>query len=280
MRAIMLRKAGVKDMKYKMLAIDIDDTLINDEKQILPGTKQALAEAIAKGVTVTLATGRMYASAKQLAAQLGLNVPLITYQGSLVKNLFDEKVLYERTVPLEAARYIYDYCERNGLHLQAYHDDILYVKEDNHKARDYAALSKIPYTVYPNFEELIGKPSTKLLMIDDPARLDEVAAELRAALNGQVHITKSKPHFLEVVHSEGTKGHALDYLAGMFGYDLSEVIAIGDSWNDREMLEVAGLGVAMGNAVDSLKEIADYVTFSNNDEGVKHVVEKFVLQTV
>jgi Cof subfamily protein (haloacid dehalogenase superfamily) len=265
---------------YKMLAIDIDDTLINDEKEITEGTKQALAQALAHGVTVTLATGRMYASAKQLADQLELNVPLITYQGSLVKNSQDGEILYERSVPTEAAHYIFDYCERNGLHLQTYFDDILYVKESNEKSDAYAALSKIPYTVYPDFRELADKPSSKLLMIDEPGRLDEVAAELRNEIGHLVHITKSKPHFLEIVHREGTKGDAIRYLADRFGYDLSQVIAIGDSWNDHEMIEAAGLGVAMANAVDSLKEIADYVTLSNNEDGVKHVVDKFILQTV
>jgi Cof subfamily protein (haloacid dehalogenase superfamily) len=264
---------------YKMLAIDIDDTLINDNKEITQGTKHALEQALAQGVTVTLATGRMYASAKQMAAQLGLNVPLITYQGSLVKNSVDGATLYERNVPSEAAHHIFDYCERNGLHLQTYLDDILYVQVDNEKSRNYASLSKIPFTVYPKFRELADKPSTKLLIIDDPGRLDEVAVELRDQIGHLVHITKSKPHFLEIVNREGTKGHAIRFLAERFGYDMSQVIAIGDSWNDHEMLEAAGFGVAMGNAVESLKEIADYVTLTNNEDGVKHVVEKFVLQS-
>lgn len=273
------KRSETREM-YTMLAIDIDDTLITDEKEITEGTKQALAAAVAQGVKVTLATGRMYASAKQLADQLGLNVPIITYQGALVKNAIDGRVLYERTVPEDAAKQIFDYCEANGLHLQTYLDDVLYVKEDNDKARAYAQLSNIPYTVHPDFRELASKPSTKLLLIDDPARLDEVALELRSLLGAAVHITKSKPHFLEIMHPEGTKGHALTYLAEHFGLELSGAIAIGDSWNDREMLEVAGLGVAMGNAVESLKDIADYVTYGNNEEGVKHVVEKYILQTV
>ncbi|MBP1157227.1 MULTISPECIES: Cof-type HAD-IIB family hydrolase [unclassified Paenibacillus] len=265
---------------YKMLAIDIDDTLINDEKQITEGTRQALAAAMSQGVIVTLATGRMYASAKQLAGQLALNVPLITYQGSLVKNAIDGQVLYKRTVPVDAARTIFEFCGSHGLHLQTYVDDVLYVKENNEKAEAYAALSNIPYSVYPDFEKLISMPSTKLLIIDDPEVLDRVALQLRELLGGKVHITKSKPHFLEIVHAEGTKGHALSHVAEHFGLELSQIIAIGDSWNDREMLEAAGLGVAMGNAVDALKEIADYVTLSNNDDGIKHVVEKFILQTV
>ena len=90
-------------------------------------------------------------------------------------------------------------------------------------------------------------------------------------------MTKSKANFLEFMNPEGTKGHALEHLAAHYGYQMSEVIAIGDSWNDREMLQKAGLGVAMENAVPALKEIADFITLSNNEEGVKHVVEQFVL---
>ncbi|WP_281889740.1 Cof-type HAD-IIB family hydrolase [Paenibacillus sp. YYML68] len=265
---------------YKMIAIDIDDTLINDEKQVTAGTKQALAAAMEQGVVVTLATGRMYASAQAIAAQLGLNVPLITYQGSLVKNALDGRVLYERSVPSEAAKAIFDYCEREGLHLQTYLNDELYVKEANERAEDYAALSRIPFKVYPSFSELADQSATKLLMIDEPDKLDRVAVELRELVGSAVHITKSKPHFLEVVHAEATKGHALTHLADHFGFSVDQVIAIGDSWNDREMLETAGLGVAMANAVSSLKEIANYITLSNNEDGVKHVIDKFILQTV
>ncbi|SDE36870.1 hypothetical protein SAMN02799630_05270 [Paenibacillus sp. UNCCL117] len=265
---------------YKMLAIDIDDTLINDEKQVTEGTRLALEAALERDVVVTLATGRMYASARNLAAQLGLNVPLITYQGSLVKNSLDGTVLYERYVPLTAARAIFAYCATHKLHLQTYIDDQLYVQESNEKAEAYAALSGIPYLVRPDFATLAETPSLKLLLIDDPDKLDRVAAELRGMLGTEVHITKSKPHFLEIMHVEGTKGHALAHLAQHFGFKLDQVIAVGDSWNDHELLETAGLGVAMANAVDSLKAIADYVTLSNNEDGVKHVVDKFILQTI
>ncbi|MNG03780.1 putative phosphatase [compost metagenome] len=96
-------------------------------------------------------------------------------------------------------------------------------------------------------------------------------------LGDKLHITKSKPHYLEFMHKEGTKGHAITFLAEHIGCSLDEVIALGDAWNDREMLEVAGLGVAMENALPELKALANYVTKSNNDDGVRHVLEKFVL---
>lgn len=116
-----------------------------------------------------------------------------------------------------------------------------------------------------------------MLIIDEPEVLDELIPELRVLLGNEVHITKSKPHFLEIMHHEGTKGHALTFLANHFGCELSETIAIGDSWNDHEMLECAGLGIAMENAIPDLKKLADYITRSNNEDGVKHAIDKFVL---
>lgn len=264
---------------YKLIAIDVDDTLLNDELIVTEGTKRAMEEAIAKGVTVTLATGRMYASARQIAEQIQLNVPIITYQGSLVKTLLDGKVLYERSVPTDAAKELYAFTEKHGLHLQLYVDDQLFVKEANDKALMYSRLSKIPYTVAPDFEELLEQPNTKMLIIDEPDYLDEIAEQLKALIGDRVHITKSKAHYLEFMHKEGTKGHALRFMAEHLGCTMDQTIAIGDAWNDHEMIEAAGLGVAMANAIPALKEVANYVTLSNNDEGVRHVFEKFVLNS-
>ncbi|WP_310550890.1 Cof-type HAD-IIB family hydrolase [Paenibacillus glufosinatiresistens] len=262
---------------YKLIAIDIDDTLINDEKEVTPATQAALEAAVNASVVVTLATGRAYASAQAVARQTGLNVPIITYQGALVKNLMDEKVLYERYVPQEAVHRLFEYCIEHDLHLQTYIDDKLYSREENQKLIDYAALNRTKYYIEPDWHKLVDHQTPKLLIIDDPAFLDELAPKLRELLGDNVHITKSKPNFLEIMHREGTKGLALEFLADYFGCDVSETIAVGDSWNDHEMLETAGLGVAMGNAIPALKEIADYITLSNNEDGVKAVIDKFIL---
>ncbi|MDG0791643.1 Cof-type HAD-IIB family hydrolase [Cohnella ginsengisoli] len=262
---------------YRLIAIDLDDTLLNDQLEVTEGTKNALAQAMSQGVHVTLATGRMFASAKQTAAQVGLNVPLITYQGSLVRNLLDERTLYERSVDLEAVRKLYGFTRARKLHLQTYIDDKLYSFDDGDRLAAYAKQSNIPYIVEPELDALPAGHHTKLIIIDEPALLDEIAPELHALLGPGVHITKSKPHYLEFTHGEGTKGHALRFLAEHYGLTMDQTIAIGDSWNDREMIEAAGLGVAMANAVPALREIADYVTASNNEDGVKQVVEKFIL---
>lgn len=261
---------------YKLIAIDIDDTLLNDDIIVTEGTKQSLALAIDAGVTVTLATGRMYSSARKIADQIQLNVPIITYQGALVKTLLDEQVLYERCVPVDAARKLLQYAKEHNLHLQLYVDDILYGTEDNARIQTYSQLVNIPYEIEPDFSKLIDKPNHKMLIIDEPEVLDHHIVILQDLLGDQLHITKSKAHYLEFMHKEGTKGHALKYLAQHIGATMDETIAIGDAWNDREMILAAGLGVAMGNAVPMLKEIADYITLSNNEDGVSHVIDKFV----
>ena len=265
---------------YKLVAIDLDDTLLNDDRQITEATKQALAAAVEHGAVITLATGRMYASAKAVARELELNVPLITYQGALVKNALDGKVLYERSVPEHVALQILEYCLAHGLHLQGYVEDQLYVREDNEKTLAYTQLSKIPYIVEPDFTKIIRKPQAKMLIIDEPQKLDKVADEFKSMFGDSAHITKSKPNFLEIMHPEGTKGSALRFLAEHFGCAIEDTIAIGDSWNDHDMIETAGLGVAMGNAVEPLKAVANYITSSNNEDGVKQVIDRFILESV
>ncbi|TFE28158.1 Cof-type HAD-IIB family hydrolase [Cohnella luojiensis] len=265
-------------MPYRLIAMDLDDTLLTDELTVSDATRKAMTEAIALGAHLTIATGRMFDSAQKIARQVGLNVPIITYQGSLIKNLLDEEILYERSVPVEAAKKLYDYCQEHGLHLQSYIEDKLYVSEDNDKIKGYARQSNIPYTIEPDFSRIIShEKQTKLLIIDEPAKLDALLPELKKLFGSQVHLTKSKPNYLEFMHPEGTKGHALRFLATHYGIPMEETIAMGDAMNDHEMVEAAGLGVAMENAVPALKEIADYVTLSNNDDGVAHVLKKFVL---
>jgi len=263
---------------YRLIAIDIDDTLMDSQGRITPATRAALAEAAARGIIITLATGRMFASARNVAADLGLVVPLITYQGSLVKHASSGDVLYERTVPPDAAQAVYDHCRQHGLHLQAYVDDRLIVPEDNAKVRAYSANSAVPFEVAADFAAVIRRPQTKLLIIDEPDVLDGLLVHFRRLFGGTVQITKSKPHYLEFTHPEGTKGHALRFLAAHFGIPAEETMAFGDSWNDRDMLEAAGFAVAMGNAVPELKQVADLVAPANDEEGVRRVLERFVLQ--
>lgn len=263
---------------YKMIAIDLDDTLLTDQLIISRGTIEAIQKAVDLGIVVTLATGRMYFSAKRIARNLDLNVPLITYQGAWVKEAKGENVLYERLIEPDIAQQLIDFAKYEDLHLQVYQEDTLYSSTENELLQQYAQDVNVPYVIEPDLGKLAGRGFTKALFIDAPDYLDKVQGELRSLFGPTAHVTKSKPFYLEVTHPEANKGLALLHLAERLEIDPSEIIGIGDSYNDLDLIKSAGLGVAMGNAVDELKEHADYVTFSNNEDGVRHVIEKFIFK--
>jgi len=263
---------------YKMIAIDLDGTLLTDELIIPPGTVKAIQKAVELGTIVTIATGRMFTSAKPFAKQLGLNVPLITYQGAIIKDVDEIEVMYERLIPPDIAYKLIDISLEKNLHLQVYQDDILYSPSENKKLLDYVEMAKVPYKIEPDLTKIAGRGFTKALFIEDSDYLDSLQDELRTSFGEQAHIAKSKATFLEVTHPEANKASALLYLAQKLGIDQSEIIGIGDNHNDLELIKTAGLGIAMGNGVKELKEIAEYISLTNNEEGVRHVIEKFILE--
>lgn len=263
---------------YKLIAIDLDGTLLTDELTITPRTIQAIQKAVELGTVVTIATGRMYPSAKQFAQQLGIDVPVITYQGAIIKEIASNEVIYERLIPADIAQKLVDIAIEKKLHLQVYQDDILYGAMENDKLIAYAEKSKVPYQVEPDLGKLAKQGFTKALFIEASDYLDTLQDELQALFGERAHISKSAVNYLEVTHPEANKGCALLHLASKLGIDRTETIGIGDNHNDIELIQTAGLGIAMGNAVQALKEIADYTTLSNNEDGVCHAIEKFILE--
>lgn len=262
---------------YKLVAADLDDTLLDKDFQLSGPVRQAVAAVRAAGVYFTISTGRMFRSAARLAGELGIDLPLITYQGALVKNSLSGEVLIYRPLPLEHARGIIGQIHRKGFHINAYLDDRLLVERDTPEGQRYAAVAGVEQEVVGDLLEYLDTDPTKVLAIAREPELDALAEEMRPVYGEQVHIVKSKPHFLEFSHPEATKGHALAALAGRWGIDRSEVMAIGDSYNDLEMLEYAGLGVVVANARDDIKSRAGYVTSAPYGEGVVEALRKFVL---
>lgn len=269
-------------MDYKLVAIDLDDTLLADDLKISSQTIDAIQKSVEKGVTITFATGRMYQSAVRYAREVELNVPIITYQGAFVKNVIDKEVIYERLLPLNISIDIITELKKKGKSIQIYLDDELYTDKDNHYAEEYSRISQVKYYVVDDLIEQIKKSNNlpmKILIVDDPVEIKQLLNELTATYGEEINLTISKPKFLEISHKEATKGQAIKYLANKLGISLEQVIAIGDSYNDIDMIELAGLGVAMGNAHPEVKEIANYITKTNNDHGVAEVLNKFILNT-
>ncbi|TEB10110.1 Cof-type HAD-IIB family hydrolase [Pelotomaculum propionicicum] len=263
--------------KYKLVAVDLDDTLLAEDLSITGRVKEAVKAVRAKGVHITVSTGRMYRSAARIAGELGIEIPLITYQGALVKNSLSGEVLVYRPLPLDCARELIARVHQLGYPINGYLDDRLLVERETPESRRYVSISGVQAEVVGDLLHYLDRDPTKILAIAKEPLIDQLAAELIPLYRGRAHISKSKPHFLEFSHTQATKGQALAFLADYFGVQREEVMALGDSYNDLDMLEYAGLGVVVANARDEIKEKADYVTSASYGDGVVEALEKFVL---
>jgi hypothetical protein len=263
-------------MDYKLIAIDLDDTLLKNDLTISERARRAIKASISKGTLVTFATGRMYRSALPYALDLGLDLPLITYQGALVKYA-DGREVYHRPLDLNIAKEVINFVKPFGLHINAYIDDELYMEDATDWGKKYASIAKVPVHFMQLPRELKNDP-TKILIIGESEELDQLALKLQKYFLEAINITKSKEHFLEISHPRATKGNALKELAESLNIKREQVMAIGDNMNDLDMIKYAGCGVAVGNAVEDLKNIADVVSKSNDDDGVAEVIENMVLK--
>lgn len=264
-------------MAIKLLALDLDDTLLDKSNLISPRCREAIRQAVDKGVVVTLATGRMYESAVPYARQLGLDIPIITYTGALIKSGLSDEVIFTSSFEPETAAEVLELFRERDWYIQVYMGDKLYVKEYNEKSRTYEALTGIK--AIPAGLELYAMVNDvyKMMAVDDPAAMKEVAKVVHSAFQGRIFAPLSRPMYLEMVRHGVNKGVAIDFLAKRLGIRQSEVMAVGDSNNDVDMLKYAGLGVAMGNAMPEVKAIADAVTLTNDEDGVAEAIQRYIL---
>ncbi len=266
-------------MSIKLVALDLDDTLLDSGLKISEDCVRAIQEVRQRGIRVTISTGRMYRSALPYAQQLEIDVPLITYQGAWVKNSISGEVLYCKPVPRKLASEVIKFFKVAGVHCHSYYNDQLVMESLSEEGRFYSQLAGVEAVLV---DDLVARLDTeeamKIMAIShDEKQLLDMERNLKLYYGDNLHITRSKPYFLEVMHREANKAKALEVIARHFGIDRQEVMAVGDSYNDMEMIEWAGLGVAMGNAFESVKDIADFVTASNEEEGVTEALRRFIL---
>jgi len=270
-------------MRYRMIAIDLDETLLNSDLQISPRNKAAIREAVRRGVRVTIATGRMFCTSIPYVRELELDVdwPLIIYHGAMITTTESRRVIYHRPVENSLATAIVREAEARGYHVNIYFDERLFIREENESSRFYNRIAPIePEVVGPlgPFLERQGASPTKItIIIRSQEELDEAEAFFTAAYGDQVAVLQTRPSFLEITDQRATKGQALRRLAEREGIRRDEIIAFGDSCNDLDMLAYAGLGVAVANAMPAVRRAADLVTASNDADGVAEVIEKYVL---
>jgi len=264
-------------MSIRLIAIDMDDTLLDEKHQISPATKEAIRQATERGVAVTIATGRMFCSTLPFAQYLGIKVPLINYNGAMVRDTVSGRTLFHRPIERETAGAVAALFRERGWYLQKHVDDVLYVAELDENARYYSDYARVEAVPLGDEFYTMSEAPTKLLSLADQPLLNEIRAVMEERWGDRINTASSRTRYLEMVDVGVNKGEALAYLAGSLGVRQSEVMAIGDSMNDVDMIEYAAIGVAMGNAKDRVKAAADHVTLSNSQDGVAAAIEKFVL---
>ena len=270
-------------MNYKMIVLDLDGTLTNRDKVITPRTKQSLMEAQKRGIKVVLASGRPTYGVVPLAQELELENYggyILSFNGGMITDCCKRKVIFKQELPVEANRRIVELAKKEQVDILTYQDtQILTNNPENRYAKLESRINHLKLKQVDNLAEYLAFPVPKFLMLDDGDYLALVEARVKAALGKNFSVYRSDPFFLEILPRNIDKAQSLAQLLKLLGMEREEMIACGDGYNDLSMIEFAGLGVAMENAVRPVRSSADYVTFSNNDDGVAHVVEKFLLYT-
>ncbi|MCL2608283.1 MAG: Cof-type HAD-IIB family hydrolase [Treponema sp.] len=266
----------------KLLAVDLDDTLLRSDLTISGRTKAAIRKAEEAGVTVVPASGRVPVSMEAFVRSLGLyrrSGYLISNNGALIQETLSGKVVHEIKLDVAAALAAFDLVDAEDFPVQMYEGDTMYVSRHNEFSEYAKRLTGMQQVVPADFRSMVAAGCHKLLVPGDPVLLAPLENLLRAYLGGQLTLFTSKPYYLELLPANTDKGTALATVAGLLGIGREQIIAIGDSPNDDAMLRWAGLGIAMCNGNERTKAVADLVTdWSNDEDGVARIIEQHILK--
>jgi len=259
-------------LEYRLVALDLDGTVVNRDGAIVSGAREAVQHLLARGLTVTLATGRMYQPSNRFARELGISAPLICHQGALVRETAYGEVLWHMPLPAHLALRAIAVIREEAVHQYVYVDDVIYVEERWEDDLRYAQHNGVELRLVDDLAVLAERHPTEIAARGEAADIDLLVARIRAAIGTEVMVNKVHASFCEIAHVMSGKGNALKYLAERLGIPQSQTVAIGDSHNDISMLEWAGLGIAVGNAPAEVRASADWVFDCGAEEGFRQAI--------
>lgn len=262
-------------MPYKLLALDLDNTLLNPDLTISPETLNALQDLISKGIYVTLSTGRMFPSARKYAEEIGIKIPLVTYNGALIRGTDGSFPEILRPLPAQKRDAIIDFCHTRGYYVQLYNNDTLICEKYLPETAIDPDLLNCPYKEVGDFRTAKLTDTPKMLMVADPADVPRITEELKSEVGLDLYIAASKSNLIEIMRQDVSKSSALALLCDELNILPAEVVCCGDNSNDAAMVAWAGMGVAMSNAVPELKAIAKYTCQNSYSAGVYEAICKF-----
>ena len=264
-------------IKYKLLALDIDGTLLNDKRELTDRTVEAIKRAIDSGVHVTLCTGRPIQGVKWLVESLGIKAPVITYNGAEIVDPASGEILFKnQLLPSDAVK-IAEYGRDRGVTLIIWSKGELYGYPMNERVDFYKQIALTEPKEATDIKGLAERGITKIIWFDEIDRVNQFKTELNKSDFKSVTYVTSNPRVLEFFNSKVSKRISMEKLADMLGVSRAETVAIGDGYNDVPMLEGAGLSIAMGNAPDDIKAMCHKVTLDNNSDGVAYAIEEYIL---
>ncbi|GCA67391.1 haloacid dehalogenase [Mediterraneibacter butyricigenes] len=268
-------------MSYELLVLDLDGTLTNSKKEITEPTKRALLEIQADGKKVVLASGRPEQGVLPLAKELQLEKYgsyILSYNGGRIRQCKTQEIIYNKLLPNRVVKPIYEIVKKYPrVDLATYKNDTILSGLTSTKYTELESfINHMPIVHQPDFGNAIDFPINKLLVTGEPIDVAPILKELQDTFHGYLNIYNSDPWFIEIMPQNIDKGNSLKKLLLSLNLTVNEMICCGDGFNDLSMIECAGLGVAMENAQSALKEIADYITKSNDNDGVLHVINEFM----
>ena len=268
-------------MAYEVLVLDLDGTLTNSEKVITEVTRRAVIDIQRAGKTVVLASGRPVNGVVNPARELKLEEYggyTLSFNGGRITECSTGAVIYNRTLPPDVIAPIWEYVKTvPGLDLISYSDTQIISGIHTNRYNDVEAKSSIMEIVsVDDFPAALNFPVNKMIVSGDPDRVSTVIEPLREQYRDRLNIYLSEPFFLEIMPQNVDKAYALDILLKHLGMTAENMICCGDGYNDVSMIRFAGLGVAMANAQEPVREAADFITYSNDEDGVLHVIDLYM----
>lgn len=264
---------------YKLIAIDMDGTLLKEDKTISGKTKKAIDEARKKGVKVVISSGRPVEGIERYLKELNLTGKddyVISFNGSMIQCVKSKKVISRSVLKGSDLLYLYKISRQIGVNIHAFSEIGCITPKLSKYTQLEGTANRIPIKIVDFDKEDPKEDIFKVMMIDEPEILEEAVKKIPNVLYDKYTVVRSEPYFLEFLNKKSNKGEGVKILAEYLGIRQQDVICIGDAGNDIHMIKFAGLGVAMGNAFDEVKEAADYITLTNEEDGVARVIEKFV----
>jgi Cof subfamily protein (haloacid dehalogenase superfamily) len=259
----------------KLIVLDLDGTILQEDMTISPRVRQTLSAAMAQGIRVTLASGRGYPSMRRWAHTLGIATPIICYQGAVITDVTTQQAIYERTFPVSLVPELRDFARQRDLSLTLYEDGCIYVENKRESDAFYDKWFGLPFRIVPDLATAVVRAPAKFLIIGQGPDLDALRPEVEHCFGTRMQIMRSYTYFLEGLPLGADKGTALAWLAERLGIRREETLALGDSGNDTAMVAWAGVGVAMGNATDEVKQVAQYVAPTIFEDGAAEAIERF-----